>query len=140
MYCNRFLRSDLEVIAKHSALAKKMLDTDFIVLNLINQGSYDIDLVDCDFHPSGPTGSIHLSGAKMFYMYVNHLVWVEGFCEGYYPSETLKYQMVTKGLRRDYRYPINWSQTCLMVLGYDTSKTYFKVKLIVPLSELDEND
>jgi len=74
-------KEDSKKLATVSKMAKNNLDCDVEVVEL-NQGDYLKYLNEFSFHPNGNTGCILSNDDYMFGIRCDHLIWIEGWCEG----------------------------------------------------------
>ena len=74
-------QEDLKKLATVSEMAKNNLDCDVELVEL-NQGDYLKYLSEFSFHPNGNTGCVLSNDDYMSGIRCDHLIWIQGCCEG----------------------------------------------------------
>ncbi len=74
---------DLIKLAKHSPMANKYILHEVEVVNLANSNEApEFNQEDFSFHPNGKCGCIRMGDDYLFGIRCEHLIWMEGNCEG----------------------------------------------------------
>ena len=74
---------DLIRLAKHSPMAYKLLLHEVEVVDLANSDEEpDFNQDELSFHPNGKCGCIRMGDDYLFGIRCDHLMWMEGNCEG----------------------------------------------------------
>ncbi len=78
------LEKDLQTLAKSSVMACKLLDNEVELIPLETNPSEEMSFnqEDFAFHPNGNCGCITMGDDYIFGIRCNHLMWMEGNCEG----------------------------------------------------------
>lgn len=83
--------ADFKSLTQHSELAFKLKSHNYEVYTVLDWENYDpkktrlywSESDSFGFHPNGRIGSINLDDSYFFGIRCNHLIWMDGWCEGY---------------------------------------------------------
>lgn len=83
-------QTDFEVLTGHSELAFKLKSRNYKVFTVLDWDNYDSKGTKSywssgdgfGFHPNGRTGCINLNDGYFMGIRCDHMIWMDGWCEG----------------------------------------------------------